>query len=132
MIDDLPPPTVKSQSPCDSGWSQAPVASKVTPRETPYEWFIVLYSIVLNVSRSYFKTSVALPGYGIRIRHRYSKSGGGRYRQSGPRPETGFLRQPALEGLTRSARTDSPRQVGRNNFRRREAAAAAHGGGGVL
>ncbi|KZV30658.1 hypothetical protein F511_12931 [Dorcoceras hygrometricum] len=24
----LPPPTVKSQSPCDSGWSQAPVASK--------------------------------------------------------------------------------------------------------
>ncbi|KZV54749.1 hypothetical protein F511_04098 [Dorcoceras hygrometricum] len=27
-----------------------------------------------------------------------------------PRPETGFLRQPALEGLTRSARTDSPRQ----------------------
>ncbi|KZV41343.1 hypothetical protein F511_36542 [Dorcoceras hygrometricum] len=28
LIDDLPPPTVKSQSPCDSGWSQAPVASK--------------------------------------------------------------------------------------------------------
>ncbi|KZV57132.1 hypothetical protein F511_42014 [Dorcoceras hygrometricum] len=29
----LPPPTVKSQSPCDSGWSQAPVASEdmVTP-----------------------------------------------------------------------------------------------------
>ncbi|KZV56584.1 hypothetical protein F511_27172 [Dorcoceras hygrometricum] len=27
-----------------------------------------------------------------------------------PRPETGFLRQPALEGLTRSAWTDSPRQ----------------------
>ncbi|KZV41776.1 hypothetical protein F511_17145 [Dorcoceras hygrometricum] len=24
----LPPPTVKSQSPCDSGWSQAPVASE--------------------------------------------------------------------------------------------------------
>ncbi|KZV41694.1 hypothetical protein F511_09428 [Dorcoceras hygrometricum] len=34
----------------------------------------------------------------------------GRQRQSGPRPETGFLRQPALEGLTRSARTNSPRQ----------------------
>ncbi|KZV42432.1 hypothetical protein F511_12658 [Dorcoceras hygrometricum] len=34
----------------------------------------------------------------------------GRLRQSGPRPETGFLRQPALEGLTRSARTDSPPQ----------------------
>ncbi|KZV41505.1 hypothetical protein F511_22057 [Dorcoceras hygrometricum] len=41
-------------------------------------------------------------------------------------------RQPALEGLTRSARTDSPRQVGRNKFRRLEAAAtaAALGGGG--
>ncbi|KZV47063.1 hypothetical protein F511_11969 [Dorcoceras hygrometricum] len=37
-----------------------------------------------------------------------------------PRPETGFLRQPELEGLTRSARTDSPRQVGRNKFRRLE------------
>ncbi|KZV48275.1 hypothetical protein F511_42289 [Dorcoceras hygrometricum] len=34
----------------------------------------------------------------------------GRLRQSGPRPEMGFLHQPALEGLTRSARTDSPRQ----------------------
>ncbi|KZV43866.1 acyl-CoA dehydrogenase-related protein [Dorcoceras hygrometricum] len=27
----LPPPTVKSQSPCDSGWSHAPVASKNRP-----------------------------------------------------------------------------------------------------
>ncbi|KZV20671.1 hypothetical protein F511_30515 [Dorcoceras hygrometricum] len=44
--------------------------------------------------------------------------GGGRLRQSGPRPETRLLRQPVLEGLTRSARTDSPRQVFRNKFRR--------------
>ncbi|KZV50405.1 hypothetical protein F511_35248 [Dorcoceras hygrometricum] len=44
--------------------------------------------------------------------------GGGRLRQSGPRPKGRLLRQPALEGLTRSARTDSPRQVGRNKFRR--------------
>ncbi|KZV16938.1 hypothetical protein F511_23105 [Dorcoceras hygrometricum] len=42
----------------------------------------------------------------------------------------GFLRQPPLEGLTRSARTDSPRQVGRNNFRRHVAAAAAAFRGG--
>ncbi|KZV18323.1 hypothetical protein F511_27858 [Dorcoceras hygrometricum] len=49
----------------------------------------------------------------------------GRQRQSGPRPEMGFLHQPALEGLTRSARTDSPRKIGRNNFRRMTAAAAA-------
>ncbi|KZV32509.1 small conductance mechanosensitive ion channel family [Dorcoceras hygrometricum] len=55
--------------------------------------------------------------------------GGGRLRQSGPRPEARLLRQPALEGLKRSARTDSPRQVGRNKFRRerrrRKAAAAS-------
>ncbi|KZV24943.1 hypothetical protein F511_17509 [Dorcoceras hygrometricum] len=53
----------------------------------------------------------------------------GRQRQSGPRPETGFLRQPALEGLKRSARTDSPRNIGRNNFRR---TATSGGGGGVF
>ncbi|KZV23701.1 hypothetical protein F511_08675 [Dorcoceras hygrometricum] len=50
---------------------------------------------------------------------------GGRLRQSGPRPYARLLRQPALEGLTRSARTDSPRRVGRNSFRRLKAAAAA-------
>ncbi|KZV54158.1 L-ascorbate oxidase [Dorcoceras hygrometricum] len=59
---------------------------------------------------------------------------GGRLRQSGPRPDMRLLRQPALEGLMRSARTYSPRQVGRNKFRRLEAAAAAAalGGGGGL
>ncbi|KZV41856.1 hypothetical protein F511_23931 [Dorcoceras hygrometricum] len=64
---------------------------------------------------------------------------GGRLRQSSPRPDTRLLHQPALEGLTRSARTDSPRQVGWNKFRRLEAAAAAAlgsgsggGGGGLL
>ncbi|KZV55242.1 hypothetical protein F511_25839 [Dorcoceras hygrometricum] len=49
----------------------------------------------------------------------------GRLRQSGPRPDTRLLRQPALEGLTRSARTDSPHQVGRNKFRQHKAAATA-------
>ncbi|KZV24501.1 hypothetical protein F511_21947 [Dorcoceras hygrometricum] len=49
---------------------------------------------------------------------------GGRLRQSGPRPDARLLRQPTLEGLTRSTRTDSPRQVGRNNF------PATQGGGG--
>ncbi|KZV50775.1 F-box/LRR-repeat protein [Dorcoceras hygrometricum] len=44
-----------SRSSCNSGWSQAQVASKVTPRETPYEWFILCcYLIVLNVSRPNF------------------------------------------------------------------------------
>ncbi|KZV51881.1 hypothetical protein F511_13565 [Dorcoceras hygrometricum] len=53
----------------------------------------------------------------------------GRYHQSGSRPETRLLRQPALEGLTRSARTDSPRQIGRKRFYgggARRAAAAAY------
>ncbi|KZV55320.1 hypothetical protein F511_18852 [Dorcoceras hygrometricum] len=33
----LPPPTVKSQSPCDSGWSQAPVASEMLAGNTKRE-----------------------------------------------------------------------------------------------
>ncbi|KZV54650.1 myosin-14 [Dorcoceras hygrometricum] len=49
----------------------------------------------------------------------------GRLRQSGPRPEMGFLRQPALEGLTRSARTDSPRQDWPETIFGEAAAAAA-------
>ncbi|KZV52844.1 hypothetical protein F511_36134 [Dorcoceras hygrometricum] len=57
--------------------------------------------------------------------NRHFTVGGGRLRQSGPRPEARLLCQPVLEGLTRSARTNSPRQVGRNNFRRSKAAAAA-------
>ncbi|KZV19931.1 hypothetical protein F511_22985 [Dorcoceras hygrometricum] len=36
-------------------------------------------------------------------------------RQSGPRPEGRLLRQPAVEGLTRSVQMDSPRRVGRSN-----------------
>ncbi|KZV17052.1 hypothetical protein F511_12382 [Dorcoceras hygrometricum] len=68
----------------------------------------------------------------------YFTVGGGRYRQSGPRPETGFLRQPALEGLKRSAWKDSPRRVGRKQLsgersggddRRRR---LMRGGGGVF
>ncbi|KZV56727.1 hypothetical protein F511_39418 [Dorcoceras hygrometricum] len=64
--------------------------------------------------------------------NRHFTVGGGRLRQSGPRPESRLLRQPALEGLTRSARTDSPRQIGWNKFRRSKAAAAvaALSGGG--
>ncbi|KZV06615.1 hypothetical protein F511_45901 [Dorcoceras hygrometricum] len=64
--------------------------------------------------------------------NRHFTVGGGRLRQSGPRLKGRLLRQPTIEGLTRSARTDSPRQVGRNNSgearrrrRRRKAAKAA-------
>ncbi|KZV54093.1 hypothetical protein F511_36031 [Dorcoceras hygrometricum] len=47
------------------------------------------------------------------------RSGGrdcGSLRQSGPRPDPRLLRQAALEALTRSARTDSPRRTGRKQF----------------
>ncbi|KZV35983.1 hypothetical protein F511_16965 [Dorcoceras hygrometricum] len=50
--------------------------------------------------------------------NRHFTVGDGRLRQSGSRPEVRLLRQPTLEGLMRSTRTDSPRQVGRNKFRR--------------
>ncbi|KZV23692.1 MLO-like protein 11 [Dorcoceras hygrometricum] len=47
--------------------------------------------------------------------------------QSGPRPESRHLRQPALEGMTNSARTETPLQADRNmsdhDKRRRTAAA---------
>ncbi|KZV16729.1 senescence-associated carboxylesterase 101-like [Dorcoceras hygrometricum] len=51
-------------------------------------------------------------------------------RQSGPRPEPRLLLQAALETLTNSARTDSPRRVGwKTNFRRRRRRTAGGGGG---
>ncbi|KZV24374.1 hypothetical protein F511_36660 [Dorcoceras hygrometricum] len=50
--------------------------------------------------------------------NRHFTVGGGRLRQSGPRSEGRLLRQPALEGLKRSARMDTPRKIGRNKFRR--------------
>ncbi|KZV50538.1 hypothetical protein F511_27024 [Dorcoceras hygrometricum] len=51
-------------------------------------------------------------------------------RQSGPRPDLKLLRQTALEVLTRSARSDSPRKVGRKQISGDNAAAAAAQGGG--
>ncbi|KZV53537.1 inactive protein kinase [Dorcoceras hygrometricum] len=59
----------------------------------------------------------------------------GRYanpiRQSGPRLDPRFLRQTALEVLTRSARSDSPRKTRPEQIPAKlAAAAAAHGGGG--
>ncbi|KZV53076.1 hypothetical protein F511_07931 [Dorcoceras hygrometricum] len=59
--------------------------------------------------------------------NRHFTVGGGRLRQSGPRPEGRLLRQLALEGLKRSARTDSPRKIGRNKFQRGR---RRRGGGG--
>ncbi|KZV44300.1 hypothetical protein F511_17623 [Dorcoceras hygrometricum] len=61
--------------------------------------------------------------------NRHFTVGGDRLRQAGPRPEGRLLRQPALEGLTRSAWMDSPRKVGRNKFQRGAAAQGSDGGG---
>ncbi|KZV48040.1 hypothetical protein F511_26451 [Dorcoceras hygrometricum] len=71
------------------------------------------------------RRSIQFKTYEVSRGNQHFTVGGGRLRQSGPRLEARLLRQPALEGLTRSARTDSPRQVGWNNFRRSKAAAAA-------
>ncbi|KZV15731.1 125 kDa kinesin-related protein [Dorcoceras hygrometricum] len=53
----------------------------------------------------------------------------------GPRPEIRFLRQPALEGLTSLARTETPQKSDRNKFdhgkRRRPVAALKVADGGV-
>ncbi|KZV42679.1 ribulose-1,5 bisphosphate carboxylase/oxygenase large subunit N-methyltransferase, chloroplastic [Dorcoceras hygrometricum] len=53
----LPPPTVKSQSPCDSGWSQAPVASEAGRRRA-------LRPIARAIARS---TPCALAAHGGRL-----------------------------------------------------------------
>ncbi|KZV23121.1 hypothetical protein F511_25082 [Dorcoceras hygrometricum] len=57
----------------------------------------------------------------------------GSLRQSDPRPDPRLLRQTALEALTRSARTDSPRRTGQKQIsgddRRRR---VGGGGGGVF
>ncbi|KZV56654.1 hypothetical protein F511_41215 [Dorcoceras hygrometricum] len=52
--------------------------------------------------------------------------GSGRFVQSSPRPEARLLCQPTLEGLTRSARTETPRNDDRNKSDQR---ATAVGGG---
>ncbi|KZV23136.1 hypothetical protein F511_24970 [Dorcoceras hygrometricum] len=51
------------------------------------------------------------------------------YRQSGPRPNPRFLRQAALEALTRSARTNTPRKTRPERFPAKWRRRAAHGGG---
>ncbi|KZV47947.1 hypothetical protein F511_32471 [Dorcoceras hygrometricum] len=88
-------------------------------------------SIMASVQYDPFNTNIQIRSTTIVSRgNRHFTVGGGRLRQSGLRPEARLIRQPTLDGLTRSARTDSPRQVGRNNFRRSKAAAAAALGGG--
>ncbi|KZV47988.1 hypothetical protein F511_31130 [Dorcoceras hygrometricum] len=79
-------------------------------------------------------TQADLPGAWLRPvsrGNRHFTVGGGRLRQSGPRPEGKLLRQPTLEGLKRSARMDSPRKTDRSKSDQSTAGggAAAQGGG---
>ncbi|KZV48071.1 sister chromatid arm cohesin [Dorcoceras hygrometricum] len=74
--------------------------------------------------------------YGFRILNHWDHRHVGQLRQSGPRPDPRLLRQTALEVLTRSERSDSPRRVGRKQISGDNGAATAaarggDGGGGV-
>ncbi|KZV52503.1 hypothetical protein F511_13775 [Dorcoceras hygrometricum] len=73
----------------------------------------------------YFASQILVSNSGGLILILTAQSTRNMFRIHSPQPEAGFLRQPALEGLTRSARMDSPRRIGRNEFRR------SGGGGGV-
>ncbi|KZV52790.1 hypothetical protein F511_33242 [Dorcoceras hygrometricum] len=53
------------------------------------------------------------------------------YRQSGPRPDPRLLRQAALEALTRSARTNTPRKTRPEQFPAKFVGGAGGGGDGV-
>ncbi|KZV58698.1 hypothetical protein F511_40912 [Dorcoceras hygrometricum] len=83
------------------------------------------------------ETLALIPLLGIRIRpparqRKNIKQIAVDYRQSGQRPDPRLLRQAALEALTRSARTNTPRKTRPERFPAKLAAAtAAHGGGGV-
>ncbi|KZV15810.1 hypothetical protein F511_30400 [Dorcoceras hygrometricum] len=79
------------------------------------------------------------PSHGHKARHRAAACsqlragvaaahGGGRW--PSPRPEGRLLRQPALEGLTLSTRTDSPRKTDRSKSDQLAATATAEAGGG--
>ncbi|KZV35571.1 hypothetical protein F511_31244 [Dorcoceras hygrometricum] len=93
-----------------------------------YAYVEVQLYLLLVASRT--EKSDEAPGSDQSRGNRHFTVGGGRLRQSGPRPEWRLLRQPTLEGLMRSARTETPRKVGRNKFRRGKAAAAARETGG--
>ncbi|KZV55933.1 hypothetical protein F511_20755 [Dorcoceras hygrometricum] len=88
------------------------------------QWLDTIQAIHIDQIRV---TMALIPLLGIRIRPPL--------RQSGPRPDARLLRQTALEVLTRSARSDSPRRTGRNKFpatigggRRRRTAGGGGGG----
>ncbi|KZV38374.1 U-box domain-containing protein 9-like [Dorcoceras hygrometricum] len=93
---------------------------------------------------SWFRISICVgfkdkPSQDFKLReavHEYSRKNKpkhdcGSLRQSGPRPDPRLLRQAALEALTRSARTNTPRKTRPEQFPAKWAAtAAARGGGG--
>ncbi|KZV24059.1 beta-galactosidase 11-like [Dorcoceras hygrometricum] len=104
-------------------------AQNITMFPTNETWYFASQMLVSSSGR----LILILTAQSTRNEFRMHSDYCGRYRQSGPRPKTGLLRQPELEGLTRSARTYSPRRIGRKRFsgedERRRRTAGGGGGG---
>ncbi|KZV48324.1 hypothetical protein F511_26541 [Dorcoceras hygrometricum] len=101
-------------------------------RSTPNLQFNVRYNKAIHIDQIR-ETLALIPLLGIRIRpparqRKNKKQIAVDYRQSGPRPDPRLLRQAALEALTRSARTNTPRKTRPERFPAKLAAAAGGGG----
>ncbi|KZV22189.1 LRR receptor-like serine/threonine-protein kinase [Dorcoceras hygrometricum] len=78
---------------------------------------------------SYFDNAALLQQYPIKCMVFLENVIAVDYRQSGPRPDLRLLRQAALEALTRSARTNTPRKTAPEQFPAK--IGGGGGGGGV-
>ncbi|KZV28074.1 hypothetical protein F511_02160 [Dorcoceras hygrometricum] len=83
-------------------------ASGSHPIPTPYDPKTNQYNQDLGLIHSTNGNHLESPNEGSSIDHQAVD------RQSGPRPDSRHLCQPALEGLMNSARTETPRQADRN------------------
>ncbi|KZV19632.1 hypothetical protein F511_17963 [Dorcoceras hygrometricum] len=78
----------------------------------------------------YFASQILVSSSGGLILILKAQSTRNMFRIHSPRPEVRLLRQPTLEGLTRAARTDSPRKTDRIKSDQLAAAAVGADGGG--
>ncbi|KZV35996.1 hypothetical protein F511_14513 [Dorcoceras hygrometricum] len=135
---DVPADPSSSSSACSWFLSYQLIHYAPADKSSDFSFF---YLVPCACHRAYLQLNVL----GIRIRPpvrqrktKIMEPGGDQYeklnlhiRQSGPRPDLRLLRQTALEVLTRSARSDSPRKTRPEQIPAKlAAAAAAHGGGG--
>ncbi|KZV45994.1 hypothetical protein F511_10684 [Dorcoceras hygrometricum] len=99
---------------CDSGYDGYHETHLIV---TVYsELFLVDWAVKMRIRPPELETSICDVKYHVSLIAVY-------YRQSGPRPDPRLLHQAALEALTRSAQTDSPRRTGQKQF--------SGGGGGA-